>query len=232
VQSRFDTAVRLHVRAVFVLMLACLLGAIPGAPAAADITYVYDDLGRLVGVIDPASDTAVFAYDAVGNLLSVSRYASSSVSIIDFQPKSGPIGTVVTIQGTGFSTMPANNAVTFNGMAATVTSATATSLVVPVPAGATTGTIGVTVGAGSTTSGGPFTVTSTNGVTTITSLTPAIGLPGDSITINGTNFDPVPTNNKVTFYGRPVPPPKALVTAATTTALSWSRSRTPRGNTI
>lgn len=29
---------------------------------AADISYVYDDVGRLRAVIDPASDTAVYAY--------------------------------------------------------------------------------------------------------------------------------------------------------------------------
>ena len=30
-------------------------------PAFADITYVYDELGRLVAVIDPSSDTAVYS---------------------------------------------------------------------------------------------------------------------------------------------------------------------------
>ena len=37
-----------------------------GLSSAADISYVYDNLGRVIAVIDPASDTAVYAYDAVG----------------------------------------------------------------------------------------------------------------------------------------------------------------------
>jgi YD repeat-containing protein len=185
------------------------------------VTYLYDELGRLVGVVDPSSDTAVYSYDAVGNLLGIARYASSTVSVIDFQPKSGPVGTTVTIQGTGFSPTPGNNSVTFNGTAATVTSATATSLVVSVPSGATTGTIGVTAPGGSATSGSAFTVTTTGGAPTITSFSPNVGLPGDSTTINGTNFDPLPTNDKVVFYGVvPSPPPKAIVSAATTTTVS------------
>ena len=209
-----------RVRIVLALVLACLSAAITSGPASADITYVYDELGRLVGVVDPASDTAVYSYDAVGNLLGIARYASSTVSIIDFQPKSGPVGTVVTIHGTSFSATPASNSVTFNGTAATVTSATATSLVVSVPSGATTGTIAVTAPGGSATSAATFTVTATNGAPTITSFSPNVGLPGNATTITGTNFDAVKTNNKVVFSALvPSPPPKALISAATTTTV-------------
>jgi hypothetical protein len=164
------------------------------------------------------------------------------VSVIDFHPKSGPVGTVVTIHGTGFSATPSSNAVTFNGTAASVTSATNTSLVVEVPAGATTGTIGVTAPGGSATSGSAFTVTSTGGAPTITGFSPNVGLPGDTTTISGTSFDTVPANNKVAFYRAPDPRPKALVPTATTTALdavvpSGTRSgpvtlATPGGTTV
>ena len=205
------------VRTLIVLAFTCPVLLWSG-PASADITYVYDELGRLVGVIDPSSDTAVYSYDAVGNLLSIARYASSTVSIIDFQPKSGPVGTTVTIQGTGFSTTPANNTVTFNGVGATVTSSTTTSIVATVPGGATTGTIGVTVSGNSATSASSFTVSSAGGPPTITSFTPTIGVPGASITISGTNFEPVAINNKVAFYG--LPPGKSVATSATTTTLA------------
>jgi YD repeat-containing protein len=204
-------------RALAVLALVCFAAVIFSSPAQADISYVYDELGRLVGVIDPGADTAVYSYDAVGNLLGIARYASSSVSIIDFQPKAGPVGTVVTIQGTGFNPTPGNNSVTVNGVAATVTSSTATSIVVPVPAGASTGTIGVTTAGGSATSATAFTVTATGGGPTITSFSPTVGVPGATVTISGTGFEPVPINNKIAFYG--VPPAKALATSATTTSL-------------
>ncbi len=67
------------------------------------INYVYDDLGRLVGVIDKDGNAATYSYDAVGNLLSISRQVPTQVSIIQFSPGSGPIGAPVTIYGAGFS---------------------------------------------------------------------------------------------------------------------------------
>jgi YD repeat-containing protein len=35
--------------------------------------YVYDDLGRLSQVIDGSGNVATYTYDAVGNLLSITR---------------------------------------------------------------------------------------------------------------------------------------------------------------
>jgi len=83
--------------------------------AHAEITYIYDRLGRLIGVVDPAGDTAVYQYDAVGNLTGISRQSSALVSVIDFTPASGPVGTTVTIFGTGFSPTPSQNTVNVNG---------------------------------------------------------------------------------------------------------------------
>lgn len=40
---------------------------------APGITYVYDALGRLIAVIDPAGEVTRYEYDAVGNVQSVSR---------------------------------------------------------------------------------------------------------------------------------------------------------------
>src|ERR1043165_1804562 len=74
------------------------------AGAQTGITYVYDEVGRLIAVIDPAGDTARYSYDAVGNVLSISRYSSSTLSLISFSPTSGPIGSNITIYGTACST--------------------------------------------------------------------------------------------------------------------------------
>ena len=73
-------------------------------------------------------------------------------------PSSGPVGTAVTIAGTNFGASKGTSTVTFNGTAATPTTWSATSLVVPVPAGATTGNVVVTVG-GAASNGLPYTVT-------------------------------------------------------------------------
>jgi YD repeat-containing protein len=56
-----------------VLALVTMLLASPPQLVAADISYVYDNLGRVLAVIDPASDTAVYQYDVVGNLTGITR---------------------------------------------------------------------------------------------------------------------------------------------------------------
>jgi YD repeat-containing protein len=122
------------------------------------ITYTYDAVGRLIGVVDPQGNAVTYTYDAVGNLQSTTEYASSQTSIIGFSPSSGAVGTTVTISGTGFSSTASQNAVSFNGTAASVTYATATQLVVTVPSGATTGQINVTSPDGSATSSASYVV--------------------------------------------------------------------------
>lgn len=64
--------------------------------------------------------------------------------IASFSPESGPIGTTVTITGSGFNTTPNQNVVFFGATKVTVTSATTTSLTVNVPVGATYDYITVT----------------------------------------------------------------------------------------
>ncbi|MDX2066859.1 MAG: PKD-like domain-containing protein [Haliscomenobacter sp.] len=56
-------------------------------------------------------------------------------SISSFAPSSGPIGSSVTITGTNFNTIAANNVVYFGPVKATVNAATATTLTVTVPVG-------------------------------------------------------------------------------------------------
>src|SRR5262249_59468987 len=107
-------------RCLSIIALFLLLTSPSYVSAQSGITYVYDELGRLIAVTDPAGDTARYSYDAVGNILSISRYTSSTLSLINFSPTSGPVGTTVTINGTAFSTTPSSNTVTFNGVSATV----------------------------------------------------------------------------------------------------------------
>ncbi|MFC4230749.1 FG-GAP-like repeat-containing protein [Parasediminibacterium paludis] len=58
-------------------------------------------------------------------------------TISSFSPSSGAVGTLVTITGTNFSIIPANNIVYFGAVKAVVNSATPITLVVVVPNGAT-----------------------------------------------------------------------------------------------
>ena len=79
-------------------------------------------------------------------------------SITSLSQTSGPVGTSVTIAGTNFGATQGTSTVTFNGTAGTPTSWSATSIMVPVPSGATTGNVVVTVG-GVASNGVSFTVT-------------------------------------------------------------------------
>ena len=120
--------------------------------------YLYDELGRLKAVITPSGEAAIYNYDAAGNIVSITRQTNATVSIVEFTPDKGAVGTSVTIYGTGFSLTPAQNSVSFNGVAATVTAASATQLIVAVPAGASTGPITVTTPNGSAASTTSFEV--------------------------------------------------------------------------
>jgi hypothetical protein len=82
---------------------------------------------------------------------------AATPTIATVSPTSGPVGTVVTISGTNFGASQGTSTVTFNGTAASPTSWSSTSIAVPVPAGATTGNVVVTVG-GVTSNGQAFTV--------------------------------------------------------------------------
>jgi hypothetical protein len=65
-----------------------------------------------------------YAYDAAGNITSQISGPITTLAVGHFSPRRGPVGTHVTINGTGFDPTPANNAVRFNGVAVAVIAAT------------------------------------------------------------------------------------------------------------
>jgi uncharacterized protein (TIGR03437 family) len=76
-------------------------------------------------------------------------------TITKFSPTGGPVGTSVTITGTG---LKQTTKVTFDGKSATFTVNSDTQVTADVPTGAATGKIAVTTKGGSATSATSFTV--------------------------------------------------------------------------
>jgi YD repeat-containing protein len=161
------------------------------------VSYSYDPLGRLVGAVAASGDAATYNYDAVGNILSITRTPSTQPTVLSFSPTSGPVGTQITISGSNFSATISSDTVKFNGTTATISSASTTQLVVTVPSGATTGTIAVTAPAGTATSATSFAVTSSSSKPSISSFTPSIVAAGGSVTISGSAFDATPANDRL-----------------------------------
>jgi hypothetical protein len=124
-------------------------------------------------------------------------------SITGLNPTSGVVGTSVTITGTNFGATQGTSTVSFNGTAATPTSWSTASIAIPVPTGATTGNVVVTVG-GIASNGVTFTVTVPP--PSITSLNPTSGLVGASVTIMGTNFGASQGTSTVKFNGTTASP--------------------------
>lgn len=143
------------IRSVGPSLAAALLG-VPSAAPGQTVHYAYDAAGRLSVVADPRGDLAVYEYDAVGNLLSIQRIevgdVPDSVVIAHVTPGIAPPGAVVSVFGKGFGASVDTNAVAFNGVAATVLTASPTRLTVRVPANATTGPIHLTTPLGAATS--------------------------------------------------------------------------------
>jgi|SRR5215831_15564857 len=83
------TLFRISISILVSLVLVVWLAGPPSSGRAQGISYLYDAAGRLIAVVVPGTGTAVYAYDAVGNLLSITRYASTAVLIVDFSPGPG-----------------------------------------------------------------------------------------------------------------------------------------------
>jgi YD repeat-containing protein len=143
-------------RSIVALVLCTVLTPARLLAQAPNIHYVYDELNRLVAVVDQQGNAATYTYDAVGNILRVDRFDASgapgSVAISLFTPAAGAVGAPVQIFGRGFGSSVAQNFVFFDGHAAEVVAAAPNRLIARVPPGATTGPLSVATPIGSASS--------------------------------------------------------------------------------
>ncbi|WP_151087675.1 beta strand repeat-containing protein [Hymenobacter baengnokdamensis] len=135
----------------------------------------------------------VYVADQNNNPIRKITLGGTTATLSSLSPTSGPVGTSVTLTGTGLT---GATGVSFNGTAAvTFAVVNATTVTATVPAGATTGNVTVTT-AGGTSNGVSFTVTMP--VPTLSGISPGNATVGSSITLNGTNLQ---GTSLITFPG-------------------------------
>lgn len=143
--------------------------------------------GVLPGQIAVDSSANVYFPDVNNARIRVIGGANAA-TISYISPAAAQIGGTVKIVGTNLGS--SNGTVTFNGTKATsIGSWGPTSISVTVPAGATTGNVIVTSSTGYASNPFPFTI---GLLPIITSLSATSGVPGQSITITGSDFGSTP----------------------------------------
>ncbi len=178
-------------RRTLAAFVALLFSAIAlSAQTPGTFQYFYDDLGQLTKVVDSTGNVVEYVYDPVGNILQIKRSttAAGALAIFSFTPQSGGIGQAVTIQGQGFSTNAGSNMIQFNGVAATIVSASANTLVALVPQGSTTGPISVKVGTQTASSSNNFTVIPVPVITSLSRKSALFNTTIPSLQVTGFNL--------------------------------------------
>ncbi|AUP79113.1 IPT/TIG domain-containing protein [Flavivirga eckloniae] len=170
-------------------------------------------LATCIGIVVLSCDNP--DYEALNRVPAIEQLTINSIN-----PSTGDIGTLVEVKGTNFSVSPANNKVSINDLAVTVTEASDSILTIKIPEGATSGNI--VISHGSFTANGPaFSVVD---IPTISDVDPSRAAIGDVITITGTKFSTTLSDNIVVINGLP-----AIVTDATETSITTT---VPEGSVV
>ncbi len=154
-----------------------------GGVAAASFTATATQLiatvpiGAVTGTI---SVTTPGGSAITGSAFTISTPAAPAIS--GFSPGSGPVGTSVTVSGSGFTGV---TSVRLNGLAVVPTVPNAGQLSFPVPTGATSGRISILASGGLMRSATDFIVVP---APAITAFSPASGAVGSAVTLTGTNL--------------------------------------------
>ena len=136
-----------------------LCGAAVMFNATAAINVTVNSATSVTAVVPVGATTGPIRVTTAGfaQVSSATNYTvAAAPTITSFTPTSGPVGTSVVITGTNLT---GTSAVRFNGLSATFSAVTATSVTAVVPTGATTGKVSLTTPGGIATSTADFTVT-------------------------------------------------------------------------
>jgi len=178
----------------------------------------YADEDRLQALAGATAATWTLSPDFLGWIDNMAAFKTSNgggtsgPNITSLSPSSGPVGTSVTVAGVNFGATQGSSTVTFNGTTASPTSWSATGIAVPVPNGATTGNVVVTV-SGVASNGVNFTVATNQPPVVSAGPDQTITYPTSTATLSGT----------VTDDGLPT---------GSTLQVSWSKVTGPGGVTF
>jgi len=187
---------------MMISLLATVTGTLCAVSGAAGTQYVYDANGRLTVVTADSGESARYVYDAMGNIVRIERVQATELRIFTMVPSHGTVEAPVTLRGQGFSSTPGGNTVLFNGVAATVISATANEIRTSVPYGATTGPVTVAASGREATSEMPFMVDDTGLPPTIADVTPDTAVAGAILSVDGSHLNPIPGKTSLRLAGR------------------------------
>jgi hypothetical protein len=152
----------------------------------ADPDFVVDSSSLITAHVPAGATSGPISVTTPGG--TATSYGSFTVTasppaIGSFTPTSGPAGTSIDIQGTGFT---GATSVEFNGTTASYTVDSDSELHATVPTGATSGPISVSSAGGTGTSSASFTLTPPP--PKISSFSPTSGAVGTNVDVLGTNF--------------------------------------------
>ena len=190
-------------------------GVVGFSQCAINGTPLADASWQQIDMVDQSSNTTLATTSALGAdgaSFSVAYGATpppASPTLSGLSPAGGPVGTLVTLTGTGFT---GATKVAFNGTAAQFTAASATQITATVPTGAASGPVSVTTPGGTAVSTSDFTVTAVPASPTLSGFSPAGGPVGTLVTLTGTGFTGA---TKVAFNGT-----AAQFTAASATQIT------------
>ncbi len=108
-----------------------------GAALAPSFTVTSDTTIEAIVSTGSSGNVSVVNPAGTGSLAGFTFISSPVPTITSISPLSGPAGTTVTITGTNFNPVISGNIVRFGAVKATITAASATTLTVTVPTGAT-----------------------------------------------------------------------------------------------
>lgn len=146
--------------------------------------------------------------------------------ITSIQPKDPKPGDVVTVSGTGFGTTLSDVKVSIGSTAVTITSVSATEIKFTLPANISAGALSVSIkeSVATVTDSQGANITpkpATDPIPTFSAMSVASGKVSDAITLTGTNFSTVLTENTVKFTGATAGATvNAVVKTATATSLT------------